>query len=47
MTADMAIELKSSNVSVVSIWPGFSKTELGKRVIESGTAEKVLGITMV
>lgn len=32
MSADMAIELKEYNVGVVSLWPGFVKTEYATSV---------------
>lgn len=47
MSVDMALELKPFNVTVVSLWPGFSKTELGQKVVETGVAAKASGISEV
>lgn len=37
MTADMAIELRSEGVAVVSLWPGLVRTEVTESVIEEAT----------
>ncbi|KHJ83594.1 hypothetical protein OESDEN_16705, partial [Oesophagostomum dentatum] len=35
MSADMAVELKSKNVCVVSVWPGAVRTELITNLMDS------------
>ena len=37
LTADMAIELRSEGVAVISLWPGLVRTELTERIIEEAT----------
>uniref|UniRef100_A0AC34RSR7 Uncharacterized protein n=1 Tax=Panagrolaimus sp. JU765 TaxID=591449 RepID=A0AC34RSR7_9BILA len=41
MSADMALELKDKNVTVVSLWPGVVKTELANKYM----AEKTIKAT--
>ncbi|VDM29206.1 unnamed protein product [Toxocara canis] len=36
MAADMANELRTENVAIVSLWPGAVRTELFKKVVDSG-----------
>jgi NAD(P)-dependent dehydrogenase (short-subunit alcohol dehydrogenase family) len=37
MTADMAVELKSEGVAVISLWPGFVRTELTASLMKEAT----------
>ncbi len=37
LTADMAIELKPDGIAVVSLWPGFVRTELTSTLMEDAT----------
>uniref|UniRef100_A0A915DW21 Dehydrogenase/reductase SDR family member 1 n=1 Tax=Ditylenchus dipsaci TaxID=166011 RepID=A0A915DW21_9BILA len=44
LTADMGLELKESKVTVVSVWPGVVKTELGTNMHETDLIEKMTGL---
>lgn len=41
MSADMAIELRDHNVTVISLWPGIVKTELFGSFIGSGKFDSI------
>ncbi|PAV63961.1 hypothetical protein WR25_18790 [Diploscapter pachys] len=44
MAADMAIELKDTGVTVVSLWPGIVKTEIGEILKDEGKIEATSNI---
>uniref|UniRef100_A0A914SAN8 Uncharacterized protein n=1 Tax=Parascaris equorum TaxID=6256 RepID=A0A914SAN8_PAREQ len=47
MSADMAMDLKSRGVCVVSLWPGTVKTELSKKLVTSGKLSALTGLSQV
>lgn len=47
MAADMAIELKDTGVTVVSLWPGIVKTEIGEILKDEGKIEATSNIPRV
>lgn len=44
MAADMAVELESLGITVVSLWPGTVKTEYGEIIMKKGNMPKAVGI---
>ncbi|GMS92199.1 hypothetical protein PENTCL1PPCAC_14374, partial [Pristionchus entomophagus] len=42
MAADMAVELKDTGITIVSLWPAFVKTEAGQILMESGKKQEAL-----
>lgn len=44
MSADMALDLKPFGVTAVSLWPGVVKTEISKKLVESGRLSVLTGM---
>ncbi|VDK17715.1 unnamed protein product [Anisakis simplex] len=44
MATDMAVELKSDGICSVSLWPGAVKTELFKKMVDSGKLSELSGM---
>lgn len=47
MSADMAHELKPEGVTVVTLWPGVTKTELAAELAAKGVLSKLTGLSEV
>ncbi|KAK0393397.1 hypothetical protein QR680_000189 [Steinernema hermaphroditum] len=44
MATDMALDLKNTGVTCVSLWPGMAKTELGIQMVKAGVLPRATGM---